>query len=194
MKRLLPLLVLLVSFQPIYAWEFINKSGETVTLDQCEEQDLPYCKEVFVTAFLEAYKDFSEEQLAVQDKQQFLQSAFSDVYDDFHEGLQKILVAKLDGTIIGFAGFKPTDEPGQVYISQLAVTPAHWRSGIGKELVFASLRLYENCSHLAVIPRRINQVARNFYLKLGFTESNYMHPGYNPQKYVGYEWHLAQEP
>lgn len=102
-----------------------------------------------------------------------------------------MLSAKLDGKVIGFVGFKDTDQQNEVYIAQLAVDPSYWQLGLGKELIFSIFDIKKETVRLFVIPRRINEVARQFYSHLGFTVSEYMHPGYNPQKYIGYEWNKA---
>jgi ribosomal protein S18 acetylase RimI-like enzyme len=185
-------LFLILGCLPGYSWEFLDRSGEPVQLELCSQKDLIECEEVFVQAFTEAYKDFSLEQLGIQDKLVFLHEAFADVYDDVQLGLQKLVVAKKEGKIIGFSGFKKTEKPNQIYISQLAIDPEHWKQGIGRQLVFSVFYLYENVESLVVIPRRINTVARGFYQKIGFSESSYMHPGYNPEKYMGYEWTLKK--
>lgn len=79
-----------------------------------------------------------------------------------------------------------------IYIFQLAVKVDHWHRGIGKRLVFSAFDLFPETKSLVVIPRKINLMARNFYFKLGFIESLYMHPGYNPEKYIGYELDLIE--
>lgn len=168
--------------------EYRTAEGQIVSLQMCSEEDLKECEAIFIKAFSKAYENFTPQQLGVENIPLFLKEAFADVYDDFKSGQQKLVVAKLDGKIVGVSGFKPTEHPHQIYISQLAVEPNLWRHSIGRNLVFSALELYPDTQSLVVIPRRINTVAQNFYKKLGFHESAYMHPGYNPAKYVGYEW------
>lgn len=184
----LVIFIIICIFQQLHAWDFIDKQGEIISLELCQEEDLPYCEEVFIAAFSKAYEDFTPEILGVTDKMQFLKNAFSDVYDDFKDGKQELIVAKLKNEIIGFAGFKPEDKPGQIYISQLAVHPDFWQNGIGKQLVFSVFKIYEDTNHLFVIPRKINIIARDFYFKIGFSQCDYIHPGYSAERYVGYEW------
>jgi ribosomal protein S18 acetylase RimI-like enzyme len=172
----------------VHAWTFTARSGDQIELDWIEQHDLRQEEEVFINAFMEAYKDFSNEQLGIVDKYTFLKNAFQDVVEDHEKGDGYLLSAKLDGKVIGFAGFKETEQENEVYISQLAVDPRYWQLGVGKELVFSIFTIKKDTARLVVIPRRINEVARQFYAHLGFTVSEYMHPGYNPQKYVGYEW------
>ncbi len=173
------------------SWEFIDKKGDIVTLDWVKTGDLIEEEAVFVNAFLEAYKDYSEETLGVQDKPAFLHEAFSDFHQELLSGKQTLIVAKVDGKTVGFAGFEPTETLHQVYITQCAVSPEYSQTGIGRELVFSVFKLFEDTDHLVVITRRINERAQKFYHRLGFTECAYMHPGYNPQKYVGYEWRIS---
>ncbi len=167
---------------------FCAPNIERVSLHLCQQEDLSACQEIFVEAFMKAYEEFSCEQLGIEDKRVFLTNAFADVYDDLRHGQQTLVVAKREGKIVGFAGFKPTEVPRQLYITQLAVDPACWNQGIGRQLVFSALDLYHDVSSLALIVRKINSVAQGFYLKLGFHVSEYMHAGYNPERYIGYEW------
>lgn len=187
MKKFL-LLLLLACVSIVHTKEFISRTGERIQLEMCREKDLQDCEAIFIRAFIEAYKDFTLEQLAIQDKVQFLKEAFADVFDDAQMGLQQLVVARLNGVIIGFSGFKRTETPHEVYISQLAVDPAHWRQGIGKHLVFSVFSVFEDADHLVVIPRKINAIARRFYEQNGFKESSYIHTGYSAEKYTGYEW------
>lgn len=150
--------------------------------------DLRQEKDVFVRSFMEAYKDFTIEQLGIKDKLSFLNSAFDDVEAELVSGKTHVASVRLDGKVVAFISFKKTEQADQLYISQLAIDPRYWKHGLGRQLVFSILSIYPNTRSLVTIPRRINQVAKSFYLKLGFKESDYMHPGYDPKKYVGYEW------
>jgi len=170
------------------SWTFKDRQGNKITIDPIGQSDLKEEEEIFITAFLEAYKDFSPEQLGVKDKLQFLQDAFADVKEDFAIGKNLAFSAKKEGKVIGFVCFKPTEVKGQVYIAQLAVSPFYWQNGVGKELVFFVLKAIPETNHLVVIPRQLNEIARKFYEHLKFKVCDYMHPGYDPNKYIGYEW------
>lgn len=184
-------LLFTICLHTLSAWEFIDKKGGTIQLELVQEEDLKACQTVFVEAFSEVYRDFTPELLVVQDKLLFLQEAFADVYEDVRQNLQQLVVAKKDNQVIGFVGFKKTEKLHQIYISQLAVDPQYWQNGIGRELVFCALRLFADADQLVVIPRKINVIARDFYYKIGFIDSSYMHPGYNPERYIGYEWNRS---
>ncbi len=172
----------------IHAEEFISKSGELVSLMLCQMEDLDECCDVFVNAFLLAYEDLTLEQLGVQDKTLFLKDAFGDMYRDVQTGKQKLFVAKHQEKVIGFVSFEEAEKPHQIYIAHLAVDPNYWQEGIGKRLVFSALDAFEGVDRLVVITRKVNEVAKKFYQKLGFVSSSYIHPGYSSEKYIGYEW------
>lgn len=189
MKSKLILLLLLCLFS-LHSEEFVPSNGKAVVSFSCQEIDIADCEKVFIKAFSEAYAEFSAETLAVADKEQFLKSAFADLYDEFKLGHQKIVLAKINNKIVGLVGFKNSEQEGQIYISYLAVDPEFWHQGIGKQLVWTVFDLFDNVQSLVVVTRRINNSARLFYSGLGFQESTYMHPGYNPEKYIGYELYL----
>jgi ribosomal protein S18 acetylase RimI-like enzyme len=174
--------------QLIHSVEFINKSREIIHLELCQKEDLIECETLFIHAFSQAYEGFTPQELGVNDKIMFLKEAFSEVSDDLSLGIQTLVVAKIEGKIVGFIGFKKTEKPYEIYITQLAVDPNYWQQGIGRGLVFSILDLYKDVQSLVVIQRKINIIAHQFYQNLGFTESSYMHPGYNPERYIGYEW------
>lgn len=159
MKQLIVLCLFLLSCYCIQAGNFIDKTGEAISIEVVQPEDLDECKAIFISAFSKAYEEFTPEQLGVKDKLLFLQEAFADVYEDFQNGLQLLMAAKINHQVIGFVGFKQTETPNQIYISQLAVNPDYWQKGIGKHLVFSALDLFEHVNSLVVIPRRINQVA-----------------------------------
>lgn len=175
-----------MSIQHLFGWEIISREGENVSIEVCQKEDLKGCEEVCFRAFLVGYEEFTPEELGVEDKEKFLLEAFADIVEEFKSGAQTLVTAKKEGEIIGFAVFEKTESPGEIYIAQLAVDPAHWQKGLGTHLVFAALRLYDDVDNLVVITRRINHIARTFYEKLGFEESTYMHPGYDSHKYIGY--------
>jgi ribosomal protein S18 acetylase RimI-like enzyme len=172
------------------SWIFIDKKDNAIELTWTEEEEsnLQGEESVFMKAFLEAYQAFTPQMLGIQDKYTFLQAAFADVRDDFLNKNGHFVSARKDGKVIGFVQFKETEVEHEIYIAQLAVDPDFWENGIGRELVYSIFKKRPQTNHLVVIPRRINDLARKFYAKLGFTVCSYMHPGYDPKKYIGYEW------
>ncbi len=174
--------------QMINTKEYIDKLGNKYDLHLTTDDELKECENIFVQAFSKAYEKFTPEDLGVVDKAAFLHIAFSDVYNDFRTKTQYLFSATKDGKVIGFVGFKLTETPNKVYITQLAVDPEYWLRGVGKQLILRVFDQFKDANHLVIIARKINTHARDFYLSLGFTTCTYMHPGYNPERYIGYEW------
>lgn len=193
MYKLITTLCFIILTHSLIGYDVHLKDGKIATLEVCQESDLKTCESIFIKSFTKAYEDFSPELLGVKDKSAFLKEAFADVYQDVFQGFQILMIAKVNQEIVGFVGFKTTEVQGQIYISQLSVDPKYWQQGLGKHLVFSAFNQYEEIQSLVVIPRKINNIARIFYSKIGFVESSYMHSGYNPERYIGYEWTPKKE-
>lgn len=70
--------------------------------------------------------------------------------------------------MIGYISFDAPSKAGELYIRQLAVDTDYWKNGIGRKLVFSSLKLFPDITCLALVTRRKNDYARIFYSHLGF--------------------------
>lgn len=181
--------------QAVQEWQFQDKKGRVISraLYRPHEMDIQLVqqlRDVFVQSFSVAYKDIPLTVLGINNLSEFLNAAFDDEEADIKQGNQRdhfIVVARYNGALIGFSSFNALDAHCY-YIRQLSINPAFQGAGIGEQLVM-SVKKYDSQTHmLKLITRRANMQARNFYVKkLGFTESVYMHEGYNPEKYVGYE-------
>lgn len=186
-------LSLLIIFQAYGSWECTDKHGESSTFAWGSAQDLPAEKELFCKALLEIYKELSLEELGLTcDKREFAEDAFADLEKEFLEGTTKIFTVKKQDKLVGFIAFYPTDTPNQIYFSQMSIDPSYWRRGLGRNLISFLLREFPETDHFVLITRKINTVARQFWKSLGFTECSYMHNGYDPEKYIGYELHPRQ--
>lgn len=187
--KLLLIVFLLSSFSFIFSGA-VQRSEAPITLQWTSDSDWAREEEVFVRSFLEAYKNFSEEQLEItQGKEEWLRSGFKEERDEFKKGDGKVFLvsAKKNSKVVGFASFNETENKGEVYIRQLAVDPKYRKQGIGKKLVFSINKKIDGIQKYVFVTRRINIDAKNFYTKLGFKECEYDHEGLDPKKYVGYE-------
>ncbi|PKR89838.1 GNAT family N-acetyltransferase [Pleomorphomonas diazotrophica] len=83
------------------------------------------------------------------------------------EHLPHIIVAELDGVIVGFATVLVGEDGGEAELEDLFVAPEHWRTGIGRKLVAeAERRAVEagaRALHVVAGAR-----ARPFYEALGY--------------------------
>ncbi len=171
---------------------FIDLQKNTIHLEWLSHSSLEGEENVFMSASLEAYQKYPPAALGVADKFTFLKAVFADVRKDFQEKNGYILSAKLAGKVIGFIQCKETNIPHQMYICQLAVAPEYWKHGIASELIHQLHHRFPNINHLVAISRKINEPIQRFYTKMGFVKCGYMHPGYDPERYVGYEWKSSQ--
>jgi len=161
-----------------YEWEF--------------EPDRDSFKRIMVESFYHCYKDLTKDVLKVNsDLKEWLSQHFS---DEFIDGLKnpespfRLLAAKVDRIPAGYAIFDVSRYPDLVYISELSVDPAFQRRGIGKQLVFSILKPLPQTVRLVLITRKANFQACAFYPSIGFKYSDYIHEGYDPELYIGFEY------
>ncbi len=182
------LLIFVFYCMGVYPMEFVNKSGSKILIEKCEQKDLESCYKMAFHAVSQAYSHLTPQDLGVEDMTALLKQVATEIDENFQGGFEQFMVAKKEGEVVGLIGFKATETPHQIYIARLVVDQLFTREGIGKALVFSAFDIYENVEELVVITRKINESARQFYKRLGFKASSYMHGGYSPEKYTGYEW------
>lgn len=99
-----------------------------------------------------------------------------------------VVGAFFENHLIGYVSFDKPTESGEVYIRHLAVSTDYWQSGIGRKLVFSSLKLIPDTTCLALVMRRKNETARVFYKHLGFEErEEYLPTSWDPKYFIGYK-------
>lgn len=81
--------------------------------------------------------------------------------------------------VVGATGLAPDDEPGQIGIALLCVTPTHQRQGIGRSLVAEALRR-SGSMVLCVSAAADNAAALSLYRGLGFVA--YRHGSLGPDR------------
>jgi ribosomal-protein-alanine N-acetyltransferase len=83
-------------------------------------------------------------------------------------GFLKAVIAKIDGTVIGYAGLQQAADEG--YIANIAVLPEWRHRGCGEALVrwLIDYAQKSNLSFLTLEVRRSNTAAQALYRKLGF--------------------------
>lgn len=148
---------------------------------------LQECKRVFLDAFLDAYQNVSCQELGVEDKVTFLEEAFASVHQEFECNRSNVCLARVNGKVVGIMSVSLSEE-NSIYLSQLAVHPSYQRCGIGSRLVTSILQKFPDRNTIYLVIRLCNSKGRAFYEKFGFRLSPYMHVGYTPARYVGYEF------
>ena len=90
------------------------------------------------------------------------------------------LVAKVGGTVVGFAGLMITVDEG--HVTTIAVDPAWQRRGIGARLLVALARaaIARGCRGLTLEVRMSNEPAQAMYRRFGFAPAG-VRKGYYPE-------------
>lgn len=122
-----------------------NRAVKIVKLDAGDKEMFGRGKEVFIKAFTTAYKEYTPEQLYLENKPDYLkrllENALEDEENEFNTQKEGVLfvVAQDAATneIIGFVGYDVHrgEEKNTVYIKQLAVEPTCKNQGLGNILI-----------------------------------------------------------
>ncbi len=154
-------------------------------------------KRISVEAVYECYKEIPAEELRM-DESVGLKESLERWTDDFMQELSKtleqpecsiqIVTAKKEEISVGFAIFEMKTYPASVYLAELVVDSNFQRQGIGKNLVFSVLKRFPEVGKIVLVTRKANFQASAFYPAIGFISSAYMHPGYDPEIYEGFEF------
>lgn len=153
-------------------------------------------RELFVDSFTNVYDNIPLEQLRVRDLDVFLNAAFDVEQEEFLNSNENSVFFEAlsdSGEILGFVSFDLQREQNLVYVRQLAVAESFKGQGIGRRLLFSAFEAMPNLQKIFLVTRRLNTSAIDFYLHLGFTESNNLHSGQDPELYASYEWNLQSQ-
>jgi len=163
--------------------ELSTMPSNLLTIEPAQEVDLKVAEELFVASCIQAYKDI----ITCNDLEAYLRGIFACEYEDFKKSGKYFFTAKIDNRIIGFISFESTNNENEVYISILAVDTSVQKQGIGTKLMNMVLEQLPNTKKIVLITRRLNKKSCNFYTKLGFKQSDFIHEGFSPEVYVGFE-------
>lgn len=183
-------------------------NNHTYTFEHLNEGDFSKDKQVCINAFSEAYKSIPLEALQVNNLTTFLENAFESEMKTLsqHKDTFYYVHVKDNDNVVGFITFeqdthydektKSTIKKPSGYISLLAVDPSYAKKGIGKTMVFDTLRkLVPNLQEIVLQTRSVNTIGRKFYEKLGFKEvsTKHQHEGINLDLYVTYKYTFIPE-
>jgi ribosomal protein S18 acetylase RimI-like enzyme len=149
---------------------------------------------IFFDAFFDVYRDVADDVLGITiDKKTWLKDAFEDGKAELQfDAERKIFAftAQIEGQEfpVALVAFNQTENPGEVYIQYLAVSPSCTRQGIGAELCFLCRKVFPETQRIILAARKINEPALSFYKALGFTEYNEVPNGFDPAYFVGLEY------
>lgn len=142
--------------------------------------------ELYIRSFHEIYREYWSEEFA-----DFMQKAFDKYFKKLIlTDAMTLVVATRDQDICGWILVDHKRESTRVIIELICVDSHVKRQGIGKRLIYAIRELFPEVTSVAVATMKFNTVARPFYESLGFIETDFMLPEYDPKRKQGYEWFL----
>jgi ribosomal protein S18 acetylase RimI-like enzyme len=185
---------LLTSFMLLWGFGLSAEERETqkdaVAYVWDAEPDYVTSKKIFVEAFGSYYSEIPLEVLR-QPSREAMHEWLENTFEDLYRGSDKNnlwLTAKVNDKTIGFLVVDIEKFPEQIYLQQLAVDPSYQRRGVASSLIRSLFKEFRDCSHFVVVTRHANEKAKQLYLSLGFSPASYMHEGYNPEVYTGFEY------
>ena len=162
----------------VYSWENEPNSSES--------------KKVFLDAFVKCYNQIPLDVLNKPSREamiQWLDDVFEEMYVDYKSSKSSLwLSAKASDKVVGFLVIDIVNHPEEIYLAQLAIDPAYQGQGIATSMIRSLFDQFSECGKFVVITRSANEEAKGLYNALGFTSSSYMHEGYNPEVYTGFEY------
>jgi [ribosomal protein S18]-alanine N-acetyltransferase len=98
---------------------------------------------------------------------------FSSELEQARLGRRWYIVARRIGKVVGYGGVMFTDDrlsDGEAHVTNVAVEPSCWRSGVGRTLMLALIHeaRRRGCTSMSLEVRATNQAAQELYRQLGF--------------------------
>jgi len=144
-------------------------------------------EQIFVEAFSKTYEHLSPQELGTNDLIAGLRATMRNEYKLAHEQREGyyLVTVRYQNRAIGFASFNRMENPRHIYVRLLAITPSWWHRGLGKQLLFAVLRMAPDAQKLCLSVRKANKNACQFYQALGFKESSIVHGPWELPSFYG---------
>lgn len=153
-------------------------------------------REVYVQAFQKAYDPIPLKVLR-QPTRDAMTKYLTDGIDATYSCLElfpdtfRCITVYEKNQAVGFLIIDTKNVPEEIYLAQLVVDPNAQRKGIGKELIDFLFHEFPEVHRFTLVTRIANESARKFYTSLGFKTSRYMHDGYSPELFIGFEYERA---
>jgi len=126
--------------------------------------DIELVQQIAKVSWHHTYKGIIPEDV----QQQFLNMAYSIPMLQKRMEKTNMLLAEVDGKIVGFAAFTRTDEDGDAELTAIYLLPEYQQMGIGTQLFEAGLELIQDADQLFVYVECDNVNGRSFYEAKGF--------------------------
>lgn len=183
------ILSFLFIFQSVWTVNFQDQSQDIYSFEWNHPEDFKKAQKVFLKSFLFTYESISLKQLGVTNKEGFLKNTIEEEYSLVSENDHiHWLIAKMKNKVVGLMIIELTDYPHLVYVRQIAIHPDLMRKRIGTQMVQVMFSNLPKAKKFVAITRIFNKSSMNFFESLGFKKCEYMHEGYDPNRYVGFEF------
>ncbi|MCB1083036.1 MAG: GNAT family N-acetyltransferase [Simkania sp.] len=181
-------LLLLLAFQVAWGVNLQDHQEGNISYEWNHLPDFEAARELFIKSFLVAYGPVPLEKIGVENKETFLEEAIDEELLLFFQGEPvHWLIAKEEGKVIGLLILDLTHYPEEVYGRQMAIHPDYLRHSIGTGMAKVAHANLPESRRIVAITRVFNTASMTFFESLGFKRCTYMHEGYDPSRYVGYE-------
>ena len=181
-------LLLLVVFQTAWGLSLQDRQTGNISYMWDRIADFEAASELFMESFLAAYDPIPLETLGVESKEAFLQEVIDEELELFFlDPKVHWLLAKEEGKVVGLLILDLSEYPKEVYGRQMAIHPDYLRHSVGTEMAKVAQANLPDANRIVAITRVFNTTSMVFFESLGFKRCAYMHEGYDPARYVGYE-------
>ncbi|MBS0624911.1 MAG: GNAT family N-acetyltransferase [Verrucomicrobia bacterium] len=156
------------------------------------EPDFSASQEVYTKAFMISCGKVPPVLLGLSDSaevEKWVVDFFPAMFEDFlsQQDHLKWINATIDDKPVGCLIIDLAEYPKELYFSELAVHPDYQRQGIGSGLIETVIREFPDAEKYTAITRKVYLDAIKFWHAVRFEDSSYMHPGYDPELYRGFE-------
>lgn len=159
-----------------------NKEIVVVKLALEDKELFIQAEEIYKKTFFEVYKDYTAEQMYLENKPDFfkirIQDAFEQEEKDFYarksNSIFLVGVDVVSNKVIAFASYDVNGalNGSKIYIRQLVIDSSYNRCGLGTALIFDTIEIIapNYPVEITVCTRSINQPAIAFYHSLNFKD------------------------
>lgn len=129
-----------------------------------ENKDLKSIQQVARVSWNTTYEGIIPRE--VQDN--FLKTAYSDEMMERRLKHSLLLVAEVEGKIVGFANFSPVRDNGDVELGAIYLYPASQGMGLGTALLQKGIEELEGVKKIYINVEKENEIGKRFYDAKGF--------------------------
>ncbi|MGI2328294.1 GNAT family N-acetyltransferase [Planococcus sp. YIM B11945] len=134
------------------------------TIRNMKTEDIPQVQQVAKTSWNATYEGIIP--FAIQES--FLATAYNDSMMKKRMEQSFLLVAEVEGKVVGFANFSPVKENGEAELGAIYLDPSSQGKGLGTVLLRSGIAQLENAEKILIKVEKDNKIGMNFYQAKGF--------------------------